>query len=533
MNKFIHKTAFIKGLLVGIFLVLSFSSALRESLTYDEIVDIQAGRDALLSHSFSRETNNPPFLRELQVAPLLLTQNALAAYPPNIQILPARITTLVLGVILLLIVIHVTGQYFGTTAGIFAGALYIFEPNILANSHYATHDVGITLFIFLTYILLLQKQTIRNVVLLSVSIGLGLSSKMTFISFIFPSVIFLGFLNFKNKLLSVLWNRKISILSIGILSLFILWSTYFFKTNVVVQERQDAARVSARLMKYAVTHNNILLRDAILFFKNQQLPLGDYLGTVKNILLRSSYGSTCFFLGSYISCEWYFMPVNLLLKIPLPLFVFFALSSWTFFADKKRKKEFLIFLIPIVSILGVSMVLRMSPLVRYVLPLFPFFLILCASGFSFWTKSKARIVVFLFLLLWYIVGTMSSFPHFISYANELTFGRKVFLLTDSNMDWGQAMTDIASYHVAHPNTTILLSYFGRDNGDEYGLKSNIPYGSYKGNEICLFHVIKSPTEKAHTTMISVSNWYGCGYNKLPVYNESKIKAVVGQSIFVF
>ena len=80
----------------------------------------------------------------------------------------------------------------------------------------------------------------------------------------------------------------------------------------------------------------------------------------------------------------------------------------------------------------------------------------------------------------------------------------------------------------------MLSYFGRDNGNLYGLKSNFKYGSYKFEDICRFHKISKQNWNGYNiTAISVSNWYYCGYYKDQKYTKEKIVNVLGDSILIF
>ena len=142
------------GILLILFAGLSVASSLRESLTFDEIVHIQEGKNALLAHTFVIDTNNPPLIRELAVVPLVLGVEKMIHSPyPNIQMLPARLVIVILGIFLCVSVFWFAKKYVGREAALFALLLFVFEPNTLAHSHYVTQDVGVTLFFFLTYLL--------------------------------------------------------------------------------------------------------------------------------------------------------------------------------------------------------------------------------------------------------------------------------------------------------------------------------------------------------------------------------------------
>lgn len=523
-------------LFVSIFLLLSITSSFYESLTYDEIVHLQEGRNAWTKHQFVIDTNNPPLVRELQVVPLLLHADKLMSVQPNMKAFPARLVTIILGALLLCFVVFTVRQYIGFTQSIIAGILFTFEPTILGNSHYVTQDIGISLFFFVSYFLLLsllKKQKTKNLLLLSFGLGLGFASKITFIPYIFFSSIFLGLYVQKTNILRFLFKKKYTILSIFVIAFLVVWGTYFFKSNVIVVQRSDTTRTSEKLLVYAKKHHIPLLAETVNFSKTQQVPLGDYIAVLKNNILRSA-GQTgsCFFLGKNVNkCSGYMMFVNAILKIPLPLIISFGIGLFVMY--KKKKKEYVYYFLPILAISISALLFSMEPRVRYVLPMYPFLIIISSIGWLFWKRTIKRKVIFLLLLVWYIAGTLFSFPHFISYANELTFGQKAFLLQDSNLDWGQSLPDVRQYAGKKSSYAIRFSYFGRDNGDLYGLKSDKPYGGYKSNEICAFHALNGSANKKQITLISITNWYTCGYNTDPAFAKNRIKGIIGDSIFIF
>ncbi len=477
---------------VGVFLVLfftlSFLSAKQESLTYDEIVYTEEGRAIFSAGNFSIDPYNPPLIKEL---------NAFGG----------RLTTIILGTFLLFSVFLVTKSYFGISSALFALFLLAFEPNLLGNSHYVTLDTGFTFFFFLSYIFLLEAMrwpSLKYAVLLGLTLGAVLSSKISAIPYFFLSVILLG-------------RPKYFFLSLLVAGV-VVWGTYFFKTDVIIVKHDNPNRVSNRLLAYGNTHNLPPLIWIIERLQNQKVPFGTYFSVIKNNVIRNrNTGNTS---------PWYFMARNVFLKTPLPLLIFFAVSM---------RRRVLPFLIPIGVILFTASISRMSPLVRYVLPLYPFMVIVASASFKEF-RGIYRNLLFIGLVVWYAIGTVSQFPHFISYANEFAGPRekRYEKYVDSNIDWGQGLISFQKYISIKQPRKLLFSYFGRDNGDTYGLKSNLPWGSYRFEEICAFHTINFPKNKGLSlTAISVSNWYYCGYSKEKIYSKNNIFEVVGDSILIF
>lgn len=467
------------------FIALSVGSTLSESLTYDELFYLEESRRIVNTRTF-RDPYNPP------LAPLLARIPTIFGFESPTA---GRFVSVGLGVILVLAVYHV--------GGLAAAALLAFEPTILAHSHYVTNDIAVTLFVFLATIFwmrYMKRASMRHAVLLGLSCGYALSSKMT-------SLVFLPFA------LGIVWfGRRIKkwrrLAVSAIVTVVVLWASYLFTWDVVVRERIDADRVSTRLVTYARQRTLPAIEPVITFFRAQPLPLGTYVATMKNNLLRFGHPATIFFDGEiYDRSRWYFMIVNVLRKTPIPFLILILVGMW-------RAPRFAAVG---VGIIAIASVIRLAPLTRFVLPAMPFFALTAAAGI--------RKKIFVFFLLWQIVSTVSYYPHFISYANAFAGPRdkRYELLADSNLDWGQALPDVMRYAKRKGIGTMRLSYFGRLSEDVWRFE-----------EICaLRDMTVDPNSAKVATVISVSNWYYCGYNRHPEYRKKHIRDVVADVFLVF
>lgn len=521
-----HAQLLLLVLIICVFFFLSLLSALRESLTYDEIVDLQEGRNAVLYHTFDIDPYNPPLTRELGVLPYVFTKDFYTdpLYAQN-HPLPGRIVMVLLGVGLIVSVYFFTKNLLGSQEALFASILLALEPTLLAHSHYITMDIGVTLLFFISFFLylsLLKKYSFWKNVFFAVSVALGVTAKITFIPFFVLTTVVLFFIK-RRPLLRVSKKGVLGIFTFCLVLVAVIWSIYFFNTHTIIKERRDASRVSEKLLTFAHEHHNQMLANAVIFAKTQPVPLGDFLATLKNNALRGMQKEGCFFFGSfYSSCRFYFTPVVLFLKMPLSLWILFGFGIYTLLFKLRQKNSFWILTLPIMSILLMASTLKLQPLVRYTLPLYPFFIIVAAGSLQMWQRTILGKLFFASLIFLYVMGTLSVFPHFISYAQEFAGdpNERYKLLMDSNLDWGQSLPDVATYITEKNIETLRLSYFGRADGTEYGLKSNKKYGSYKEEDICAFHTIKGKG-RMQSTIISVSNWYYCGYHAMKQYKYPK------------
>lgn len=510
-----------------LFVVLSAGSALHESLVYDEIFYVQEGVRNLRTRVFS-DPYNPPLVRELTAIPLVLApwvlpQSEIAA----IRYFPARLVTVGLGILLLGSVYLFTRRRTGGMSALFAVLILAFEPTVLGHSHYVASDIGVALFFFWAYwawLHFLGKPGRLTSTMFGIAAGLAFASKLSAIPYVFGSSLLTLFLVKKTAGFRWCWVHKNLITVSVAVTLLVVWSTYFFQTNVVIAARDDANRVSAKISQYARENNLSAVESALYLLQHQRVPLGDYLATVKNALLLppvppdNRQGS---------------LAASLVYKLPIPLML---LATVGLLAQNSA-----LYAIPVLVVLTVSLFGSAMPWVRYVLPLYPFIAILAAIGIR--TLGEIMVIgrigwsiILSVFLLWYLVGTLGAYPHFISYANELAGprDRRYEVLTDSNLDWGQSLPDMADFVRREKPGHLSFSYFGRDNGNPYGLVSNREWGSYRFSDICAFHEIALPDAAGERIVaISVSNWYGCGYSKEKQFSKQNIRSVVADSILIF
>ena len=75
-------------------------------------------------------------------------------------------------------------------------------------------------------------------------------------------------------------------------------------------------------------------------------------------------------------------------------------------------------------------------------------------------------------LLWYPVGSLTIWPDYLAYFNELAGGADngYRYLVDSNLDWGQDLKGLKRFMDDRGIDRIYLSYFGTDSPARYGIQ---------------------------------------------------------------
>lgn len=523
------------AILCALFAALSIAGARSESLVYDEPVHITEGKRAWQQRLFTVDVANPPLVRELAVIPILMAEKAGLHFPtPADMAFPGRLLIIILGCILLALVFRYALYRFGIIPALVAVFFLAFEPGMLAHSHYVTLDFGFTVFFFLSYILfehfLITGRT-SAAMAAGFATGWTLASKALGLPYIAASFTLLLFYLKRGIVLQFLRQHRSAVSLFILCTVLTVWSSYFFTFDSVIARSDRTGRVSDILYSRAVRTGNEFTIRGIELLRNVRMPLGTYLGMLKNSLIRASeQSSSVFFSGDFRPSEWYYMFYVILLKLPLPFMVAAVLGFSVNIINLRSK--IIPVLIPVLVITAFTAVGKTQPWFRYILPLIPFLAILAGTA-VYGTKKRIIITALSGLILWQAYGTAVQFPHFLSYANELAGPRdtRYRLLSDSNLDWGQSLISLKVYIDQYRPKTLYLSYFGVDDAAAYGFSSDTAFGSHKTGDICAFHRIDFPDGEGRMTAISVSNWYICRYYTDLTYHNPD--TVIAESFLIY
>lgn len=521
---------FFEFLCLGIYSALLFLllvlGILGESAVYDEKLHLEAGYAFLTKRDFRVEPVNPPLAREIVALPLIARYSLIndpVLFFPRMMVV---IITIVFGLYLY----WFAKKSFGKKVAFFSLFLFMFEPEILTHGHYATTDLILAFLLFVSitlYCLWRKKLTFGRFIILSITTGFALSAKTSALPFLLVPFISIFLLQKKGKYRDFMkrsyWKKKIFFFLFFIgLSGFFLWSTYFFTFEPLLGYRFDPNRAAAALAK-----KNTFVNLALTL----PLPLGSYISSIKQVILYSyspSFIKESFLYGQISESGFiYFFPLAFIIKTPLPLLIFFTISLIVFF---KKNNLNLYFLISILTIFLISMASTLNLGIRYILPVYPFVILLSSQIVKL--KSKSISVLIFFLAIWYITGTLSMVPHYISFFNELVRGSKngYKYLVDSNLDWGQGLIDLKKYQDKYKIKNLQLGYFGSANPSAYGIRYERIMDKSLGDSK---KIVPLGTSGKKTIAISASCWYFCGYYKNKYLKNREIKDIVGKSILIF
>lgn len=482
-------------------------SAKMDSITRDEGVHLFAGYTYLTQRDFRLDPEHPPLLKEIGALPLLFTKNLnytlgqywgkagnfyydswreakilgdiFVANNSNNIIFLSRLIFILLTMILGIFSFFWAKKLYGEKAGIFAAFLILFLPNILANGRLINTDLGLTLFFFLAIYFwgkFLKQSNIINGILSGIFLGLVLASKYTGI-IIIPILIILVIIklilqkNWKN------WSKYLlGFIMADIIAFLIIWGTYGF---------------SIQSPKY--------------FYKGLSI-----------VSAHTAFGHSSYLFGQTSNTGWwYYFPVAIFYKTPIPIFILLIMTIFYFKKIKAKDvfDEYLI-VVPLIIFLLFAMTSKADLGVRHILPIFPFLILFISKSINLIDFRRWRLATigFIVLIFWYFVSSIFSFPNYLTYFNEFAGGPKngYKILTDSNLDWGQDAFRIKKY-VEENNLQDYYLVYDWD-GDDYLRKNGIDYVNLEPNS----QNIKGDV------IISASSLVGQDYNWLEKYPKAQI-----------
>jgi hypothetical protein len=266
-----------------------------------------------------------------------------------------------------------------------------------------------------------------------------------------------------------------------------------------------------------------------------------------NVLIHNRGGHSAGLLGEYRSKGWwYYFPVAFALKTTIP-FLLVAVGGllWGLYqALIRRDNRFLWLLIPVAIYASLAMSANINIGVRHFLPAYPFLIIGAAVLLErLLTIKRARVVtiaVAAVLLMWMSVEMARTYPNYIPYMNQLAVGKPHWwYLSDSNVEWGDDVKELASYLRARGETEVRGAVAGAwTTLDLYGIK---------------YHEMQRPSSKIpETRYIAIGTGFLNGstigvssdengkaltqeqrVNSLDLYRHLQPEAIIGNTIYVY
>jgi hypothetical protein len=450
------------SLVVVIVAAIALASTYRVfSQTYDEPGHIAAGMEWWQFKRFTFEEQHPPLGRAAVAAGPYLAGHRLrgvgsmweegnailyadgaAGYSRNLAL--ARAGVLPFFILASVVVWWWARRAAGEVAALTAVVLFVSSWPVLAHSALATTDMAVTATLaaaLLAYQCWLDRPDLRRSLLLGASLGAAVLGKLSTLLF-FP---------------------------VAALVLTAAWW--------LGRRGQPAAAVKAashpRGLGIAAWVTVLAIwaayRFSVRWIGSVPLPAPELVAGIYQVVHHGAVGHASYLLGDRsMTGWWYYFPIVLALKTPLPLLLLGMVGAVLPFATLDRSEAWRRAGPPLAA---VAMLLAVLPSsinagVRYLLPLFP--LLAVSSGTAaamLWDARSSRWrrpsrVLVVGLLAWQVVGAVRAHPDHLAAFNLLGGRHPERLVDDSNVDWGQDLLRLADTVRSRRLPEVHVAYYG-------------------------------------------------------------------------
>ncbi len=450
----------------------------QQSLSWDEGDHIFAGYMSWKNADFGINPEHPPLVKALATIPLLPmhlkvpASKGLASFKDEAYfdgrdfifgnggeaeadriIFRARMAAATLSLLLGLLVFLAGREMFGDGAGLFALALVVFEPNMIAHGAYVTTDMGISCFMFASIYALyryVKAPSVGRLIVLGVVTGLALASKHS-------GVLLLPF-GLALILTEILWpspdtranKGKVALrltgafLAASTIAIVVLWAFYGFRYAA----RPGGIPLSPSLAEYAQGLKGVEPHVYLALARWHILPESYLYGLVDVRLISNSF-STYIFGKVYAHGVWFYFPAAFIIKSTAAFMGLLLLTGFAIATGKLRARREIFFLaIPPILYLLIATGTGLNIGARHILPMYPFLCVLIGGAALALAHSDRRwAYVVGVLLAWHVASSARAYPDYLAYSNEFWGGpaNTYKYLTDSNTDWGQQLKAVKKY----------------------------------------------------------------------------------------
>jgi tetratricopeptide (TPR) repeat protein len=393
----------------------------------------------------------------------------------------AKLQMVLLGLFLAAFVFRWSNELFGFKAAVISGFLYCFDPNIIGHSTVIHSDLPFAVFFFLsTYFFwrALKQFTWPDSSLACLCFGMAAITKHSFIA-IFPVWLILGLVHIVRKKPSSSVDQSadsgmrakllalIGCLVFAVIASYLsVWAAYGFRFNAVPLPGHPLA-----INQVQSSHGALVDTVKSIILENHLLPEAFVAGYLYNLKV---WDRTAYLLGQ-ISEEgfWSYFPIAFATKTPLPTLLLLIAAVGMWISKHRRLTDDYALIIPILVYFCLAILSRFNIGVRHLLPIYPFLFVLLGGVAVQLDRdgSRAKRIGLTLLAFWYLGSSLSIYPHYLAYFNELaggpTNGHRVLL--DSNLDWGQDLKGVKKWMDSNKVEKIQLIYFGVADSEYYGI----------------------------------------------------------------
>lgn len=443
-----------------------------QSLTYDEPTHLFTGLEAWRYGRFEQWNDQPPFARLLLAAPLARGDWHLEPLQPplngafwtfDIRPSPAALAwhtrplNVALGVVLACLLWLAARRMFSETAANAALAFFAFSPPLIAHFSLATVDGAATLAFFATVLLLIRWRHDPSwlvTIAAGIVIGIFLTAKFSAP----PLALLVIAVMMASRTATSRTSERVAKAGFALaVAIATVWATYFFHVGPITFRNGPLAGPYPSPRGVVVPVGRPL--ELTL-----QVPAPEYFAALGRVAQHAVKGQPAFLLGRIRkSGGWRtYYPVVAALKWPIVVLVTTAFALLLLLRGNVARPQGLGFIVAFPALyLALATASNLDIGDRYILPVFPFLLLIGAAGWNAIVQRRWAVPLLVALITLQALDCLRYAPDYLSYFNVFVpSDRSYEWLTDSNLDWGQGLLALERYERDHPADRISLAYFG-------------------------------------------------------------------------
>jgi hypothetical protein len=444
------------------------------SQTYDEPAHFAAGMEWLDRGSYSYEAIHPPLARiAVALGPYLAGTrsqgnatiwdegNALLEYQGHYQrtLTLARLGILPFFWLACFVLWRFVSRNYGHWHAALAVVLFVFCPPILANASVATTDLPFTAMFLLAFVCFwnfLQEPKSFTAVLAGFTMALAVLCKFTALPYLGVSCVALYVYCMIEKRPIPPWKY----IGIGGVAVALtIWAGYRFSIGPILHQGQVTPLEMAHLRGLSGT-----VARAFFF---PGVPAPEFFKGLAHLFALSEKKRIAYLFGeTYLGGRWYFFPVAIAAKTPIPLLLLAMIGVVRALIRPRVRNA----IFPLAGLAGPLLVAMLGPVnlgLRHVLVIYPFLAILSAYALLWlWQVGDSRNKAFAYkslaivLVIWNSATCVRATPDFIPYFNELAAPYGSRILVDSDFDWGQDLNRLSAVLQQQHIDSVWIAYEG-------------------------------------------------------------------------
>jgi hypothetical protein len=472
----------------------------RLSQTIDEPTHIAAGLEWLQDGRITFRTENPPIARVIVALGPYLAGIRLPSSPharwhalAGSRFLyqgPGYITTLSrarLGTLLFLVLSAVVvwlwvGGTYQPSAAALAVAMFVTIPSIVAHAGLATTDIAFIAVCLVAGLAIqrwIERPTWPRAVGVGVAVGISVATKFSTFVFLPPIALALivtwWFAALRRAPDSpIRWSRTAwQSGMVMLIAMFVVWASYRFSVG----------RLSELPQQFGI-YGHYPRTGLAARMKDVPIPAPGFWHGLLFLRAYEQRGQMAYLFGETRRFGfWYFHPVALAVKTPLPFLVFAAIGLGLLWRDRRSIRTWTARAAAIGAggVLAASLASPLDTGLRHVMVVYPLIAIAAAAGFasvqSESARRRARIVAIV-LVAWQAGVLARTWPYQLAYFNELAGKDPGSILNGSDLDWGQDFFALVRYCRTHHVDELSIAYEGTLDQCAHGLPPLRPLDPY-------------------------------------------------------